>query len=86
MAVQYNGVLKMKEPEMIHRKLASMPPKLADETQRINLLAERKWLNKIDDWRKQYEWPPTRSDAIRQLVDIGVEALANGYKPKRKGK
>jgi hypothetical protein len=73
----------MREPEMIHRKRASMSPKkLAEETQRINLLADRKWLIKIDEWRKQYEWPPTRSDAIRQIVEIGLEALAHGYKPK----
>jgi hypothetical protein len=76
---------------MIHREEVELPPKLADETQRINLLADRKWLNKIDEWRKRQEWPsPTRSDAIRILVEAGIEALSPGdgdkpAKPKKKG-
>ena len=60
-----------------------MPPKLADDTQRINLLADRKWLDKIDEWRKRQEWPsPNRSDAIRMLVEMGIQADA-GDKPKK---
>jgi hypothetical protein len=69
---------------MIHQERVALPPKLADDTQRINLLADRKWLNKIDEWRKRQAWPgPTRSDAIRQLVDWALEAQSkgNGDKP-----
>jgi metal-responsive CopG/Arc/MetJ family transcriptional regulator len=77
----------MKEPEMIHRNRTSMPPKLADETQRINLLADRKWLDKIDDWRKRQEWPsPTRSDAIRILVEMSLDRELSADKPKKKPK
>jgi hypothetical protein len=72
---------------MIHERVA-VPPKLADKTQRINLLADRKWLDKIDDWRKRQEWPsPNRSDAIRILVEMGLQAAGNGGdKPKKKPK
>jgi metal-responsive CopG/Arc/MetJ family transcriptional regulator len=68
---------------MIHRRRAALPPKLADETQRINLIADRKWLDKIDEWRKRQGWPaPTRSDAIRRLVDQALDA-PKGDKPKK---
>jgi len=68
---------------MNHRERVVLPPKLADETHRIHLLSDRKLLTKIDDWRKGHEWPPTRSDAIRILVEAGIEALnaADGDKP-----
>jgi hypothetical protein len=85
MDLQLNKWLEWGEP-MIHRK-RTLPPKLAPETQRINLLADRKWLNKIDDWRKRQPWPsPNRSEAIRALVEMALAAGdGDKHKPRKKG-
>jgi hypothetical protein len=60
-----------------------MPPKLANETKRIALVVDAEWLKRIAGWRKLQEGFPTLSDSVRQLVDIGLDALADGYKPKK---
>jgi hypothetical protein len=32
------------------------------------------WLRRLDDWRRQQPSIPARAEAIRQLVEIGIEA------------
>jgi len=32
------------------------------------------WLSKVDDWRRRQEDLPTRSEAIRRLVEVGLAA------------
>jgi hypothetical protein len=72
---------------MIPRNRRAVPPKLgAGKSRKINLIAEEAWLDRIDEWRKRQPWPsPTRSDAIRRLVDRSLDADENGGdKPKPK--
>jgi hypothetical protein len=67
--------------EMIQRTQREVVSKLAAHTQKINLLADKDWLDLIDEYRKRQGFPtPTRSDAIRRLVDQALEA--NGIKHK----
>jgi hypothetical protein len=58
-----------------------MPPKLAGQVRRIALVAPLDWLKKIDHWRRHQPDVPGLSEAIRRLVEIGLEAS----KPKGKG-
>jgi hypothetical protein len=61
-----------------------MPPKLANETKRIALVVDSEWLKRIGVWRRQQDDFPTLSDAIRRLVDHGLDAPSNaGDKPKK---
>ena len=61
-----------------------MPPKLANETKRIALVVDSEWLKRIAAWRRQQEDFPTLSDAIRRLVDQGLDAPSKvGDKPKK---
>jgi hypothetical protein len=46
------------------------PPRISDDSQRINIIVDRKWLDLLDEWRKRQPGPPpTRSDAIRRIVE-----------------
>jgi hypothetical protein len=51
-----------------------MPPKLDDDTKRINMVASAAWVKKIDDWRRQQPDLPNISEAIRRLVELGLKA------------
>jgi hypothetical protein len=76
-------MLKMRA-EMIQRTHREVVPKLATHTQKINLLADKDWLDLIDEYRKRQGFPtPTRSDAIRRLVDQALEANGIKHKPKK---
>ncbi|MEZ0062688.1 hypothetical protein ABIF26_008248 [Bradyrhizobium elkanii] len=55
-----------------------MPPKLEDETKRLNMVAPASWVRKIDDWRRQQPDLPNISEAIRRLVEAGLEATKKG--------
>lgn len=57
-----------------------MPPKLEDETRRLNMVAPVSWVKKIDDWRRQQPDLPNISEAIRRLVDLGLEGTKKGGK------
>jgi hypothetical protein len=65
-----------------HLREGSMPPKLDPdtETRRLNLVAPASWVRKIDDWRRQQDDLPNISEAIRRLVDAGLEATARKAK------
>jgi hypothetical protein len=56
---------------------AQMPPKLEEnsETERIQIVAPTSWIRRIEDWRRAQPKIPSRSDAIRQLVDAGLDAM-----------
>ncbi len=47
-----------------------MAPEPKDE--RLNLSMSRSLLKAIDDWRRQQEDIPTRTDAARRLIDLGL--------------
>ncbi len=57
-----------------------MPHKLDDEIQRLNMVAPAAWVKKIDDWRRREPDLPNLSEAIRRLVDMGLESAKNGGK------
>ncbi|MCK1685626.1 hypothetical protein [Bradyrhizobium sp. 145] len=60
-----------------------MPPKLETETKRLNMVAPGSWVKKIDEWRRQQPDLPNISEAIRRLVDLGLEASKKLSKPGR---
>jgi rRNA maturation endonuclease Nob1 len=51
-----------------------MPTKLDDEMERLSMVVPAKWLKKVEDWRRREEDLPNLSEAIRRLVDAGLEA------------
>jgi len=56
---------------------AQMPPKLEEnsETERVQIVAPTSWIRRIEEWRRTQPKIPSRSDAIRQLVDAGLDAM-----------
>ena len=53
-----------------------MPPKLDKETRRLNMIAPASWVKKIDEWRRQQPDLPNISEAVRRLVELGLESGA----------
>jgi Arc/MetJ-type ribon-helix-helix transcriptional regulator len=56
--------------------------KLAETVRKMNLHAPADWLQEIDVWRKTQDPMPNVSEAIRQLVRLGIKAEASA-KPKK---
>lgn len=54
----------------------AMPPKLQDgvETERVQIVAPASWISRIDEWRRTQKKIPSRSEAIRLLVDKALDA------------
>ena len=52
-----------------------MPPKLEDQsdTERVQIVAPASWIRRIEEWRRAQPKIPSRSDAIRQLVELGLK-------------
>jgi hypothetical protein len=57
-----------------------MPPKLDDEIKRLNMVAPAAWVRRIDDWRRLQPDLPNISEAIRRLVEMGLDASKKGGK------
>jgi len=57
-----------------------MPPRLepASPTERVQIIAPRSWLSRIDEWRRKQPLIPNRSEAIRLLVDRALAAADKG--------
>lgn len=57
-----------------------MPARLDpdNEPKRLNIVAPASWVNRIDDWRRHQPDLPNLSEAIRRLVDAGLEASRKG--------
>jgi hypothetical protein len=47
----------------------SEPPK---KSERLNMVISAEELEQIEDWRRQQPKVPSRSEAIRQLIQIGL--------------
>lgn len=49
----------------------TMPPKLDEEsaTERVQIVAPASWIARIEEWRSKQRPIPSRSEAIRILVD-----------------
>ncbi|WP_108609195.1 hypothetical protein [Aminobacter sp. MSH1] len=60
--------------------LPAMPPKLEDgtPTERIQIVAPQTWVARIEEWRRKQPRIPSKSEAIRILVD---KALDSGNEP-----
>lgn len=52
----------------------AMPPKLdtESETERVQIVASASWVSRVEEWRRAQPKIPSRSDAIRQLVDLAL--------------
>jgi hypothetical protein len=57
-----------------------MPPKLADGVRRVALMAPVALIAKIDRWRRHQPDVPNLSEAIRRLIEKGLEAGERGEK------
>lgn len=53
-----------------------MPKKLDEngESLRVQLIASRPWLNRVEEWRAAQRPVPNTSSAIRYLVELGLRA------------
>ncbi len=63
--------------ELADRRIeeTAVPPKLEDgtETARVQIVAPTTWIERIEEWRRKQPRIPSRSEAIRMLVDIALE-------------
>lgn len=57
-----------------------MPPRLDEEspTERVQVVAPASWVQRIEEWRRKQPRIPSKSEAIRILVD---RALADEEAP-----
>jgi hypothetical protein len=67
-----------------HEPPAEMPPKLEEgsETKRLQIVAPASWVDRVDEWRAKHRPIPTKSEAIRVLVDLALEGEAKRRKPR----
>jgi hypothetical protein len=62
-----------------------MPPKLANGVRRVALMAPIALIAKIDHWRRHQADVPNLSEAIRRLIEMGLETgERHDKKPKPK--
>jgi hypothetical protein len=47
---------------------------MGGETERFEMRAPKNWLAAIDDWRRKQPTIPSRSKAIRYLVELGLKS------------
>jgi metal-responsive CopG/Arc/MetJ family transcriptional regulator len=50
-----------------------MPKKLDDEVQRLHMVVPTALIEKVDAWRRREEDLPNLSEAIRRLIEMGLE-------------
>jgi metal-responsive CopG/Arc/MetJ family transcriptional regulator len=62
-----------------------MPPKLASSVRKVNLITPAEWLERVDNWRRHQPDLPNRSEAIRKLVEMGLDTTERKPKAKPKG-
>jgi hypothetical protein len=63
-----------------------MPPKLANNIKKLNLILPDELVKRINAWRGRQEAPPNVSQAIRELLELALDAAdADGklHKPKK---
>jgi hypothetical protein len=54
--------------------------------QRVQLVISKSQVREIDEWRRRQPDLPSRSAAIRRLIEAGLNAVSNGAKQGRRGK
>ncbi len=61
-----------------------MPPKLDDDLKRLNVGVQLHLMRRIDDWRRhQTDDVPNLSEAVRRLLEAGLEQHATPAKRRR---
>ena len=50
-----------------------MPKKLDDEVQRLHMVVPTTLIEKVDAWRRREEDLPNLSEAIRRIIEMGLE-------------
>ena len=68
-----------REPLMIPDR--RMPPKLAANVRKVNLIAPAGLLERIDHYRRHLSNLPNRSEVIRSLIEMSLDAVEGGAKP-----
>lgn len=63
-----------------------MPPKLANTIKKLNLILPDELVKRINAWRGRQDAPPNVSQAIRELLELALDAADAGDKPKKKPK
>lgn len=56
------------------------------KTERLEMRAKPEWLAAIDDWRRRQPNIPSRTEAVRQLVELGLQAAQATPKPDDKSR
>jgi hypothetical protein len=53
-----------------------MPPKLDTDsaTERVQLVTTAAWMERLEEWRRKQPRIPSKSEAIRMLVEKALEA------------
>ena len=60
-----------------------MPKKLDDDVQRLHMVVPTSLVKKVDDWRRREADLPNLSEAIRRLIELGIESAKAGSKRHR---
>ena len=63
-----------------------MPPKLANTIKKLNLILPDELVKRINAWRGRQDAPPNVSQAIRELLELALDAADAGDKQKKKPK
>jgi hypothetical protein len=59
-------------------QVKTVPPKIGEDgaTERLQIVATKEWVKRLDDWRRRHPDLPNRSAAIRMLVEDAIDAEA----------
>jgi hypothetical protein len=69
----------------LRARLRKMPGKLADKVKKFNLILPMKLVRRVNAYRGTYEEDmPSASQAMRDLIELGLDAVDAGWKPKPK--
>lgn len=57
-------------------EMRPMPPKLDEEspTERVQIVTTAAWVARVEEWRRKQPKIPSKSEAIRMLVDQALES------------
>ncbi len=53
-----------------------MPPKIDDNPKRLNVMISADTMQRLDDWRRRQLAVPNLSEAVRTLLELGIETAA----------
>jgi hypothetical protein len=59
-----------------------MPKRNRKMTNLVAVRLDDRQLDAVNEWRRKQTDPPTRAEAIRQLMEIGLAHIAGDAKPK----